>query len=728
MRFNLLPLTAAVTLALNPLAIWAEERSSITDTKDENIEKITVMGKYTISRTIDTATGLGLSLQETPQSVSIMTAERIEDQALNTVVDVVNNTVGLTSSKTDNVRNGFSARGFTVQNYQIDGVPLSWSLGGDAGETVSDVSIYERVEVVRGATGLLTGAGDPSASINLVRKHADSADLKGYVDVATGSWEKKQITADISNGLNDSGSVRGRMVAKYVNNDSSQDLYQDRKTILYGVVDTDITENTLLRVGGSYNHNDPKGAMWGALPAVFSDGSATDWDVSATTAADWSRWETTNINYFANLNHYFNNGWQLVANYNRMEYETTTKMIYMSGLLDKETGAGLTGQRYHSNGESNSDNFDLQLKGDYQLFGQTHDFVAGALYSKQKSYTDTFEPIRDNMSGWDAQTVDNFYQWQQNQFAEPEWSNDANRQLDMETEQKGFYAATRLTITDNFKVIAGGRISSWNREGVSYGTDTNFGDDGVFVPYLGALYDINKEHRVYASYTGIFNPQNKQDASGDYLDPLEGKAYEMGLKSSYLDDRLHTSVAVFKIEQDNFGKQDPNFKPSDEQLANGQTTAYYMIQGTDSTGFELEVVGEFVDGWNISAGYSQFRAEDVEGHKLDTTSPQKQFKLFTTYQLFDLLPELTIGGGVNWQSESYSEGGNVVIKQDAYSLINLMARYDLAENMDLQFNLENLLDEKYYAYMSTSSYMPEAYSVYHYGTPRNFTLSFNYRF
>lgn len=77
--------------------------------------------------------------------------------------------------------------------------------------------------------------------------------------------------------------------------------------------------------------------MWGALQAVYSDGTPTDWDVSATMAADWSRWETTNVNYFANLNHYFNNGWQLVANYNRMEYETTTKMIYMSGLLDKET-------------------------------------------------------------------------------------------------------------------------------------------------------------------------------------------------------------------------------------------------------------------------------------------------------------------------------------------------------------------------------------------------------
>ncbi|WP_330148587.1 TonB-dependent siderophore receptor [Shewanella oncorhynchi] len=723
MRFYLLPLASAITLALNPLSVLAAEPSSAADANDQNIEKITVMGKYTVSRTIDTATGLGLSLQETPQSVSILTAERIQDQALNTVVDVVNNTVGLSSSKTDNVRNGFMARGFAVQNYQIDGVPLSWSLGGDAGETVSDISLYERVEVVRGATGLLTGAGDPSASINLVRKHADSDEFKGYVDVATGSWDKKQVTADVSNGLNDSGSVRGRMVAKYANSDSYQDLYQDRKTILYGVIDSDITDNTMLRVGGSYNNNNPKGAMWGALPAVFSDGSATDWDVSTTTAADWSRWETTNINYFANLNHYFSNGWQLVANYNRMEYETTTKMIYMSGLLNKETGAGLSGQRYHSHGESNSDNFDFQLKGDYQLFNREHQFVTGALYSKQKSYADTYEPIRENMTGWDSKAVENFYDWQSNAFEEPEWSTNANRQLNMDTEQKGFYAATRLTLTDDLKVIAGGRISSWNREGISYGTDTNFGDDGVFVPYVGALYDINEEHRVYASYTEIFNPQNSKDINGDYLEPLEGKAYEIGLKSAYLDDRLHTAVALFKIEQDNLATAAGTI------IVDGTPTTYYKAaQGTESKGFELEVVGEFIDGWNITAGYSQFTAEDADGKKVATTSPRKQFKLFTTYQFVDYLPELTVGGGINWQSDSYSEGGTVKIDQDAYSLVNLMARYNFTDNMDLQLNVENLLDEKYYAYMSASASMSEAYSVYHYGTPRNVTLSFNYRF
>lgn len=206
---------------------------------------------------------------------------------------------------------------------------------------------------------------------------------------------------------------------------------------------------------------------------------------------------------------------------------------------------------------------------------------------------------------------------------------------------------------------------------------------------------------------------------GVYLDPLQGKAYEIGLKSAYLDDRLHTTVALFKIDQDNLAT------PNGTVMIDGKpVTNYKAAQGTESTGFELEAVGEFIDGWNITAGYSQFTAEDVEGNRMATTSPRKQFKLFTTYQFVDYLPELTVGGGVNWQSDSYSEN-TVLIEQDAYTLVNLMARYNLADNMDLQINIENLLDEKYYAYMSASS---AAYSVYHYGTPRNATVSFSYRF
>ncbi|WP_283710050.1 TonB-dependent siderophore receptor [Pseudoalteromonas prydzensis] len=716
MHFTLLPIATAVSVALMSLNLAAAEN----DSQDENkIEKITVNGKYVVNENIDTATGLGLSIRETPQSVTVFTAERIRDQDLDTIIDAVDNTVGLSSSKMDNVRNTMQSRGFSVSNYQIDGVPLSWSLAGDSGETSADVAIYERVEFVRGATGLLTGAGDPSASINLVRKRASNTDLTGYVDLSIGSWNKKELTVDLANGLNDSGSVRGRVVAKVVDSESYIDLYEENKKIFYGVLETDLSADTTFRVGGSYQKSDPHGPVWGALPAYYTDGTETDWNVSKTTAVDWTRWETEHTNYFASVDHLFSNGWQLTANYNHSKYDKESRLFYVYGALDKETGAGLTGQRYFAFGTTEQDSVDIQLKGQYNLFEQTHDFVVGALYSKQKGDTSTRDP--DPIIGgsaWDAVPIEDFYNFQGDSIAEPNWTEEATVQDDNDTEQKGFYVATRISISDSFKVIGGGRISSWERERYYYGAQQDYGNSGVFVPYFGALYDLNSQHRIYASYTEIFKPQNNLDASGEYLDPIDGKASEIGLKSAYFDDRLQTSIAIFDIQQDNLAVEDPNYVPTAEQMS-----AYYGAEGTQSRGFEFEAIGEPVDGWNISAGYSQFEAEDADDVKINTTAPRKQFKLFTTYQFVDQLPELTIGGGLNWQSKSYAKGSTVNVEQGSYALVNLMARYNINEAMKVQANVNNLFDEKYYNYMTAGSS-----NLYRYGAPRSVSVSFSYNF
>lgn len=712
MKLNLLPLAAAITLALNPLVTLAEEQSSSIDTKDQNIEKITIKGRYTVNERIDTATGLGLSLRETPQSVSVLTADRIQDQGLETVIDTVLATVGVSSKEADNVRNTMQARGFDITNYQIDGVPLSWSLGGDSGETIADVSIYDRVEFVRGSTGLLTGAGDPSASINLVRKHADSTELTGYVDASYGSWDNRQLSADVSSGLNKDGTLRGRVVAKYSDGDSYSDLYSNEKNVFYGVLEGDITSDTLLRVGGSYQKNTPKAPVWGGLPGQFSNGKPTDWDESTTTAASWTYWDTESTNLFANMRHNFGNGLELLIDYNRLEYTQHSKLLYLYGDLDEEMGSGLDSWPYKSSGKSSQDSFDVQLKGDYNLFSREHDFVIGALYSKQTANTDSYEPLTDAFL-----PVDNFYEWN-GVFAEPNWSDEPTVEQNMDTEQRGYYAASRINITDDFNIIAGGRIASWQRSGISYDVNTDYGDDNVFIPYVGALYDITEQYRVYFSYTDIFQPQNAQDRNGDFLDPTEGSTYELGLKSTYLEDTLHVSFAVFRIEQDNLAQDDIDDNGNVIYVPGSVITkAQVATNGIVSKGFELEVVGRPVDGWDINAGYSQFEAENANNVDVNTDHPRKQFKLFTTYNLGDFIPQLTVGGGVSWQSKTYAGS----VSQTDYTLVDLMARYAVNESISFQLNVENLLDEKYYNYTDSGNEV-------RFGAPRNATLSVNYKF
>ncbi|RIA36612.1 outer membrane receptor for ferric coprogen and ferric-rhodotorulic acid [Hephaestia caeni] len=689
--------------------------------------EIIVTGRYTLPDRIDTATGLGLTVRETPQSVSIITAQRIIDQNLRSVADVVENGVGVTMTEIDDVRNSFFARGFKIQNYQIDGVPTAWALAGSAGETIADVSIYDRVEIVRGATGLLSGAGDPSASVNLVRKHADRADWGGYVNASYGSWDTWQVSGDIGGAVTADGRLRIRAVGRYEQGDSYIDLYRNKKLVLYGTLDADVTDDTLLRVGFSHQQGRPDAPAWGALPSFYGDGSFAAWPRSKTASADWAFWDTTNQNFFATLRHDFGSGWSAQVNYNRLRNAERTNILYIYGTVDKDTGLGLASNPFADEGESIQNSYDAQIKGRIRLFGRDHDIVLGALDSTINRYTNTFQPlnITDPANPYSFPPAGDFNNWDGDSYPYPGFSDVPSLQVKERIKQTGYYGALRLNLADSLKLIGGGRLASWKQNGFSYNVSSDYGDDDVFIPYVGALYDLASNHRLYASYTTIFQPQSALDRDFRQLDPLDGKAYEVGLKSAFFGDALQTSIALFRIEQDNVAQPDGAPVPPPGGGIPQQT--YIAADGVVSKGFEVEITGRPLEGWNVNFGYSQFNAEDADGNKANADQPRRLLKLFTTYTFPGALDRLTIGGGVNYRSKAYSEGDNPVtgapfrFQQDGYTLVNLMARFAVSERLQLQANVENLLDKRYFSQIGF-------YSQYRYGAPRNVTIGANYRF
>ena len=706
---NKLKLALAVQLACLPAAVVAAETAA---QDDKAVETITVRGQYTVNETIDTATGLGLTLLETPQSVSVMTAQRIQDLDISSIADAVMQTPGLTSKSFDSTRNTFSARGFDIDKFQLDGVPVAWSLAGDSGETITDVAIYERIEVVRGATGLLTGVGEPSASVNLVRKHANARELTGYINGGIGSWNKRYMTADATTPLTADGNVRARFVAKKELSDSFRDLAEEDKTVLYGVLDADLSDGMTLSLGSSYQDNNPTASTWGALPPLFTDDTPTDWDRGTTTAADWTRWDSTSKNHFASLTQQFNNGWQLKVNLNHNDNSAQTRLLYIYGAADKDSGEGLFAWPYNSDGFSKQTSVDVQLQGSYRLLGREHEFVVGALDSKQQSEVQTYSALVWPGTG-------NFYQWD-GSVAEPAWDSTAVQAVDLDTDQTGFYAASRFAITEQLKLIAGGRYTEWQRSGLNYGAELNFGDD-KFVPYVGLTYQVADNHMLYASHTEIFTPQDAYDRNGQFLDAIVGTNQEIGVKSSYLDGALQTAFAVFRIEQDNLAQADSDYNdPANNFFPS------FAARGAESKGFELEVIGRINQQWNLSAGYSQFNAEDRNGVDINANHPRKKLNLFSTYEFTKLLAGLTLGGGFSWESESYSDmltlptaGTPYRIKQDSYVLANLMARYEVNKQLSLQLNVHNLFDETYYNGLTQQ---------YNYGAPRNFSLGATWSF
>lgn len=158
------------------------------------------------------ATGLALTAQETPQAISTLTRAQLDDLGLNTVNDALMYAPGVTVERVETDRTYYTARGFDIDHFQLDGVGLPFTNGAQWGDV--DTLIYDRIEVLRGANGLLTGTGQPSATLNFVRKRPTTA-FQASGSASIGSWQTRRLTGDVSGALNADGGVRGRLVGPH---------------------------------------------------------------------------------------------------------------------------------------------------------------------------------------------------------------------------------------------------------------------------------------------------------------------------------------------------------------------------------------------------------------------------------------------------------------------------------------------------------------------------------
>ncbi len=286
-------------MELGPTAVTATQLGNVTEGT----------GSYTPG-TIATSTRLILTPKQTPQSVSVVTRQHMDDFGLNNVDDVMRHTPGITVSAFDTERSNYYARGFSINNFQYDGIPsTARNVAYSAGNTLSDMAIYDRVEVLKGATGLLTGAGSLGATINLVRKKP-TADFQGHATLGAGSWDNYRSELDVSGPMTDSGNVRGRAVAAYQDKRSFMDRYSRKSPTYYGIMEFDLSPDTLLTVGGDYQDSLPTASSWsGSFPLINSNGDRNSAKRSFNNAADWSSWEQYTRTVFAMLEHDLGDGW-----------------------------------------------------------------------------------------------------------------------------------------------------------------------------------------------------------------------------------------------------------------------------------------------------------------------------------------------------------------------------------------------------------------------------------
>lgn len=698
--------TAALALILPTTALAAHEEPPADE--EQKSEEIVVYGRGEEKNTL--ATGLDLSPRQTPQSISIITREQLEDQAAANVGEALAYTTGISVKAVDRGRNTLAARGFDITNYQLDGAPF---ITGNIGLEKNSSATFERIEVIRGANGLMQGSGEPSATINLVRKHATSRELTGSLDLEGGSWNRFAATGDITVPLTADGSVRGRFVAQYYRQDSFVDLEKSKGYLFYGVIDADLGANTRVSIGASYQRDDRDGTLWGQLPYWYSDGTRTNWARSKTTAADWNFWNTTEKTAFLTIEQRLSTRWSLRADVAYHEQFEDSKLLWTSGLPHRVTGAGMSADGYWFQSKPKQWNASISTRGNFDLLGREHELILGANY-------------RHATSGWtnrkpDAATVapiTDYNIWDGTKYPEPSWGprvqDSANN-----TEQYSIFGATRLQLLDRLKLIAGARVSWWKRdENVDLTTAPAYtiSHKGRVTPYAGLVFDVTSNISAYASFTSIFNPQDNKDRNGDYLPPVVGNNYEAGLKGEWMNGRLRGSAAIFRIEQNNFAVVDEGyFVPGTVPPAPAMRAA----RGTVSEGYEAELAGKVLKGWDLSLGWSAFRAKDANGEHVQQHHPRRILRLSTRYDFSGMLDGFSIGGSARWESEPPKTGVNPAppkatenVGQPAYLLVNAMARYKLNDNVSLQLNVNNLFDKRYF---NNNLW----FAGYVYGEPRN---------
>lgn len=680
---------------------------------------------YTVSAMRST-TGLVLSPREIPQSVSVITKKQLEDQGVTSLEGALQNATGVNVFKSGG-RTYFMSRGYFIEQLEEDGIatqigsPGGFGLGGPSGDptSVTDIAMYDRIEVVRGAAGLTQANNEPGGTINAVRKKPTSK-RQLSADLTVNTWGKVGGTFDASGALSPEHGLRGRFVGSVGSNKTFQDQSGGRDILLYGVMDKDIGDNSKLTWGASYLNQtktpDPDG-----LP-MRADGK--EWKRSRYLGADWNEARLKKHNLFAEFEHYFNDNWKLSSKLDWRKSDSS-KEYYTLGGTDSGIGADGLGKTYsfdRYDTDSRQFTFQNNLTGRIFAFGQSHDLFFMHSYSREKM--NTGNRWFDDSSTYNADAFNG------SEKAKPDWDADTakSRGGNGSYRTHAFGLGARINPTDKLHVIVGGRYTNWHRnlywdrnlkdssEGTYYALKRN-----RFIPYAGITYDITPKQSIYAAYTSIFKQTMNRDYNDNLLPPIMGRNYEIGWKGEWNEGRLNTSVALYRTDKDN-----------NNQRVNARPHPYWEPLDQSSRGLDAEISGSLTDRWQVYAGYTFNRstnrnsiagnvASRQQGYNFSSHTPKHMFRLYTSYVLPVDEGRWTVGLGVKSSSKTANSSGT--LKQGGYTVWNTNVQYRPSKNLQLGLAVNNLTDKRYYE----NQYSRAANSGNFYGEPRNAVFSLKWK-
>ena len=623
--------------------------------------------------TNSTAMRMEMTQLETPGQVAVIDEAVIDEQRASTLGEVLQNDASVSAGGTSRNRERFSLRGFELSSsdgFLRDG-RQHWS------HYRQPIELLERVEVLKGPSGLLYGKSEPGGLVNMVSKKP-TTETQASLSQDIGSNDHSRTVLDVSGALNEEETLRARAILAKESYGSWREYGdgtepQTDRVVGGLVVEYDITEDIM--VSAHYDRTKDDGSVDSGAYIVDGKpvrGDKYIWD------AQWSNIDNDVENYGIDINAQVTDRVNVKAGYNRQDFKRFDVESYPKFDMYEEDGT----IKHKGNERSDHWVFDtayVDVTTDFSLFGTDNTFLVGANYLDY-SY-DRFMAFHDGEYVPAGETV-----------AKPQPTS-SKKWPTSEYDTWGIYAQNMMTINDYWQVLAGVRYDEKRSDELT---------ESQVSPKLGVIFHPASNGSIYVQYSESFMPQGTVNSTdytndGEELDAERGISYEVGTKWELFDERLYVTGALFDITLENIALDvedgvnaggDVMYKKTQdgEQVHRG---AEILAQGFVTEELSLTASAMYLDAEiTESADYKGNRPADV---------PEFSASVWSSYKVQN---NTNVNLGLIYEGERYGDAANT-FKKDGYARIDMGVSYThkYDENLDIvtRFNVENLFDTDYLA-------------------------------
>ena len=663
------------SLCTNALLLVAIANAAGANARTQDLEEILVEAQrehdsYAVTRT-RSATKTDTPLRDVPQSVSVVTARLIQDQSMQNLADVARYVPGAGMAQGEGNRDTIILRGnSSTADFFVDGVR-------DDVEYFRDIYNVNRVEVLKGPNAMIFGRGGAGGVVNRVTRQA-GWDRVGEVSLQGGSWNNARVSADLGGPVNDR--VAARVTGMYEDSESYRDGVKLERHGINPTAAVQLSDNTQLRLGYEYYDYDRTADR--GIPSL----SGRPYEVDESTFfgdPDKSPTEATVNIATVVLDHEFSDTVSLRNRTLYGDYNKFYQNVFPGAIDATATTVAISAYNNEQLRENIFNQTDLLFSLDSGPL--KHRLLAGAEFGRQ--VTDNFRN-----TGYFNDTTTTV----QAPLSDPTISVPVTfRQSETDADNHGeatvaaLYIQDQVEFSQHFQAVLGVRYDRFEMDFRNNRTGDKFeSSDDLFSPRVGLIYKPTDPLSIYASYSKTYAPRSgaqmtSLNLTNESLDPEEFENVELGMKWDAREN-LSLTAAVFQLDRTNVVIPDPN-----------DPTLSILVDGQRTEGVELGVSGQINEAWSIQGGYAYQDGEltdQLGGNRL-AQLPKHVASLWNKY---DFGNSFSAGLGIIHQTEMFAAADNLVTLP-GFTRVDAALFYTLSERLRMQVNVENVLDEQYYA-------------------------------